>query len=132
MNMHKLSLTILAAAVACCAVVAQADTITHPNASGGGSTTINMDFVTVGNAGNGTDDTGYGAVSYNYRIGTYEVTAAQWAAVRAAAPAVGNAGYSGWTGSQPTAGTSWYEAARFCNWLTTGNVVHPTKAYLVS
>jgi sulfatase modifying factor 1 len=26
-----------------------------------------------------------------------------------------------WSGSQPTAGTSWHEAARFCNWLTTGD-----------
>ncbi|MGD0901238.1 MAG: SUMF1/EgtB/PvdO family nonheme iron enzyme, partial [Thermoguttaceae bacterium] len=57
---------------------------------------------------------------YAYRIGTYDVTAAQWATVLAAAPAVGNAGI--WSNSQPTAGTSWYEAARFCNWLTTGDV----------
>jgi hypothetical protein len=85
-------------------IVAQAVTITHPNASGDGSTTINMDFVTVGNAGNTADDTRYGAVGYNYQIGTYEVTADQWAAVLAAAPSVGNIGY--WTGSQPTAGTS--------------------------
>ncbi|MGD0653087.1 MAG: SUMF1/EgtB/PvdO family nonheme iron enzyme [Thermoguttaceae bacterium] len=101
-------------------IVAQADTITHPNASGVGSTTINMDFVNVDNAGNTADDTTCGAVGYNYRIGTYEVTAEQWAAVLAAAPGVGNAGY--WSGSQPTAGTSWYEAAKFCNWLTTGDV----------
>jgi len=101
-------------------LMAQADTITHLNASGGGSTTINMDFVNVGNAGNTADDTTYGAVGYNYRIGTYEVTADQWAAVLAAAPGVGNAGY--WSGSQPTADTSWYEAAKFCNWLTTGDV----------
>lgn len=93
--------------------VAHADVITH------GGTTINMDFVNVGNAGNAADDTGYGAVGYNYRIGKYEVTAAVWAAVIAKDPNVGNAG--SWSGSQPTAGTSWYEAARFCNWLTTGN-----------
>jgi formylglycine-generating enzyme required for sulfatase activity len=93
---------------------AQADTITH------GGTTINMDFVPVGNAGNTADYTGCGAVGYNFRIGKYEVTAAQWAAVRAAAPGVGNGGK--WSGSQPTGGTSWYEAAKFCNWLTTGDV----------
>jgi len=96
--------------------MAQADAITH------GGTTINMDFVTVGNAGNtgevqsqGT----FGAVAYEYDIGKYEVTADQWAAVIAADSAVGNAG--DWTGSQPTAGTSWNEAAKFCNWLTTGS-----------
>ncbi len=92
---------------------AKADVIVH------GGTTINMDFVSVGNAGNTADDTGYGAVGYNYRIGKFEVTAADWAAVRAADPNVGDAG--NWSGSQPTGGTSWYEAARFCNWLTTGN-----------
>jgi formylglycine-generating enzyme required for sulfatase activity len=32
----------------------------------------------VGNAGNGADDTGYGAVSYAYNIGKYEVTAGQY------------------------------------------------------
>ena len=93
--------------------VAQADVITH------GGTTINMDFVNVGNAGNAADTTGYGAVGYNYRIGKYEVTAEQWAAVIAKDPNVGNAG--NWSGLQPTAGTSWYEAAKFCNWLTTGS-----------
>jgi sulfatase modifying factor 1 len=95
---------------------AQADMITH------GGTTINMDFVTVGNAGNAADahGAGYGAVGYNYRIGKYEVTAEQWAKVLAADSKVGNPG--SWSGKQPTAGTSWYEAAQFCNWLTTGDV----------
>ena len=130
-KLHKLSSMVLVGVVAVFAVVAQAvqtDTITHPNASGIGSTTINMDFVTVGDAGNAPDTevmttdgtTGYGAVGYDYRIGTYEVTAAQWAAVRAAAPTVGNSG--SYSGSQPTAKTTWYEAAKFCNWLTTGDV----------
>ena len=104
---------LLAAAVVASAVAAQAATITH------GSTTINMNFVTVGNAGNTADSTGYGAVGYNYSIGTYDVTAAQWAAVIAADPNVGTAGY--WSGSQPVADVSWNEAAMFCNWLTTGN-----------
>jgi formylglycine-generating enzyme len=93
-----------------------AETITH------GGTTINMDFVTVGDAGNAADTTGNpnpcGSVGYAYNIGKYEVTADQWAAVIAADANVGNAGY--WSGSQPTAGTSWHEAAKFCNWLTTG------------
>lgn len=95
---------------------AQADTITITH----GSTTINMAFVPVGNAGNTADPlTGYGAVGYNYSIGTYDVTADQWAAVIAADSNVGTAGY--WSGSQPVAEVSWNEAAMFCNWLTTGN-----------
>ena len=65
--------------------------------------------------------TGYGSVGYAYRIGTYDVTAAQWAAVYAADPNVGSTQY--WSGSQPAAGMSWNQAAMFCNWLTTGNAL---------
>ena len=39
--------------------------------------------------------------------------------MRAADSNVGNAG--AWSGSKPTANSSWYEAAKFANWLTTGN-----------
>ncbi|MGA2797864.1 MAG: SUMF1/EgtB/PvdO family nonheme iron enzyme, partial [Thermoguttaceae bacterium] len=96
---------------------AAADTLTH------GTTTVTMDFVTIGNPGNAGDTTALpnpcGAVAYTYYIGKYEVTADQWAAVRAADHNVGNGGM--WSGSQPTADTSWYEAAKFCNWLTTGS-----------
>ena len=51
---------------------------------------IDIDFVTIGNAGNAADTggtPGCGAVSYNYRIGKYEVTNAQWNAFTAAAGA---------------------------------------------
>ena len=41
---------------------------------------ITVDMVTVGNAGNLADTTGYGAVNYAYQIGKYEVTAAQYTA----------------------------------------------------
>jgi len=37
-----------------------------------------IDTVPVGNAGNGADTTGYGAVAYAYKMGTYEVTAGQY------------------------------------------------------
>ena len=36
---------------------------------------ITIDMVTVGNPGNAADTIGYGAVSYGYQIGTYEITA---------------------------------------------------------
>jgi len=104
---------------------------------------INIDFVTIGNAGNtgdtrtGTDPWvnnplanpyGCGAVSYDYRIGKYEVTNAQWNTFTTAAGVpTGNpsnaydqsASYTG--AQQPTNGISWYEAAQFCNYLTSGN-----------
>jgi len=106
-------LCVLAAwAVLALGTAAQA-AITH------GTTTINMDFVNVGYAGNTADDSGYGAVAYKYQIGKYEVTAAQWAAVQTADPNVGNAGY--WSDSEPTGGISWHEAAKLSNWLTTGH-----------
>lgn len=97
----------------------QADSITH------GGTTINMDFVDIGYAGNAGDTTNTvnglnpGSVDYNYRFGQYEVTAAQWASVIAADPNVGNGG--GNSGSYPSSYPNWYEAAKFCNWLTSGS-----------
>ena len=39
-----------------------------------------IDLVPVGDAGNDPDDTTYGSVGYNYQIGKYEVTAAQYTA----------------------------------------------------
>ncbi|MEY3895678.1 MAG: hypothetical protein RLZZ214_1197, partial [Verrucomicrobiota bacterium] len=41
--------------------------------------TVVIDYVPVGNAGNAADTTGYGAVSYAYQMGKYEVTNAQYA-----------------------------------------------------
>ena len=95
---------------------------------------IDIDFVTIGNAGNAghyslnADPYGCGAVSYNYRIGKYEITNAQWNTFTAAAGApTGNptsaydksAVYTG--AQQPTNMVSWYEAAQFSNYLTSGN-----------
>jgi len=85
---------------------------------------INMDFVNIGNAGNAGDTRdeanpyGCGAVGYGYRIGKYEVTAAQWQTINTAA---GIGGSGDWSGNQPVAAISWYEAAQFCNYLTSGN-----------
>jgi formylglycine-generating enzyme required for sulfatase activity/predicted small secreted protein len=97
---------------------------------------IGMDFVTIGHAGNpadqimyddGTTGPGYGAVSYNYRIGKYEVTNAQWNTFTAAAgaPTGNDGGYNysaAFTGAQqPTNNVSWYETLQFCNYLTSGD-----------
>ena len=80
---------------------------------------INIDFVTIGNADNPADTTtGCGAVGYNYRIGKYEVTNAQWNAFGAATGSWTNdAGVS----QQPINEINWYQAAVFCNYLTSGN-----------
>ena len=96
---------------------------------------IGMDFVTIGNVGNPADTqvmstdgtTGYGAIGYDYRIGKYEVTNAQWNAFTSAAgaPTGNDGGYSYsayYTGNQqPTNCISWYEGLQFCNYLTSGD-----------
>lgn len=87
---------------------AQADTF------GSGSNTFTIDFVNIGNAGNVADTNGYGSVPYEYRVSTYEIT--QDAITKAA---VANVTADAWTGSQPAANISWYEAAAFVNWLNT-------------
>ena len=125
--------------LATCAVVqiASADTF------GTGANQFSIDFVTIGNAGNPGDaraeasPTGCGAVGYEYRIGQYEVTNAQWNTFTLAAGSpIGNPSnaydeIAYWTGTQqPTNEVSWYEAAQFCNYLTSGD--KSQGAYLFS
>ncbi|MDO8301861.1 MAG: SUMF1/EgtB/PvdO family nonheme iron enzyme [Sedimentisphaerales bacterium] len=93
-----------------------------------GSNQFTIDFVNIDNAGNAPDDNGRGGVGYAYRIGKYEVTNAQWEAfIATAGTPTGNPSYaynlvSYFTGDQqPTNRLSWYEAAQFCNYLTSGN-----------
>ena len=100
---------------------AEAITIAH------GGDSVDIDFVDINYNGTAAEDAGdtavagYGVVTYDYSIGKFEVTADQWAAVIAADSVVGNAG--NWSGSQPTASSSWYEAAKFANWLTSGDAL---------
>ena len=111
------------------------------------SAAITIDTVVVGDAGNGNDLTGFGGVSYDYHIGTYEVTNSQYTAFLNAvaatdphslySPGMGmsslfggitRAGSSGsYTysvksgfGDKPVNYVSFWDAARFANWLTTG------------
>jgi hypothetical protein len=90
---------------------AQADTF------GTSGNEFTIDFVNIGNTGNAADTTGYGAVPYEYRVGTYEIT--QDAITNATASGMVNVTAGPWTGSQPAANISWYEAAAFVNWLNT-------------
>ncbi|MFM8718825.1 MAG: SUMF1/EgtB/PvdO family nonheme iron enzyme [Chthoniobacterales bacterium] len=90
---------------------AQADTF------GSGSNEFTINFVNIGNAGNAADTTSYGAVPYQYRVGTYEITPD--AITKATASGMANVTAGAWTGNQPAANISWYEAAAFVNWLNT-------------
>jgi sulfatase modifying factor 1 len=108
------------------------------------SASVTIDWVTVGNAGNAPDPlTGFGAVAYEYKIGKYEVTNAQYGAFLNAAaqtdsyglynPSMSGYGISrsGSSGSytysvttalanRPVEYVSWFDAARFANWLANG------------
>ena len=106
-------------ATALLAATAHADTITH------GTTTINMEFVTVGDPGNDPDTTGYGSVDYTYKIGKYEVSCNQWDAAVAADPydlLERHSGFGPWSGDQPITYITGGRMALFCNWLTSGHI----------
>jgi formylglycine-generating enzyme required for sulfatase activity len=90
---------------------AQADTF------GTSGNEFTIDFVNIGNAGNSADTTTFGAVPYAYRMGTYEIT--QDAINKATTSGMANVTAGAWTGNQPAANISWYEAAAFVNWLST-------------
>jgi len=111
---------------------------------------VTIDWVTVGNLGNTNDTTGYGAVGYSYQIGKYEVTIGQYTdflnAVAAADPyslyntnmgtnlntaGISRSGTSGGysysvinnggpSGNRPITYVSWFDAARFANWMQNG------------
>ena len=123
--------------VACISTVVRADSF------GSGANQFTIDFVTIGNPGNGADiraeanPYGCGSVDYTYRIGKYEVINAQWdafisgAGVPSGNPshAYGLAAY--FEGANvPTNNVSWYAAAQFCNYLTSGD--KSKGAYLFS
>ena len=100
----------------------------------------------VGNVDNAADSSGYGAVAYSYAIGTYEVTTNQYTAFLNAVAAtdtfslydteMGSSQYGGITRSgsagsysyavkngfenKPVNYVSFWDAARFANWLNNG------------
>ena len=92
---------------------AQADTF------GTSGNEFTIDFVGIGNTGNAADTTSFGAVPYEYRVGTYEIT--QDAITKATASGMSNVTAGAWSGNQPAATISWYEAAAFVNFLNTSS-----------
>jgi len=86
---------------------------------GSGGNTFSIDFTSIGNAGNAADTTGYGAVGYTYSIGTYDISVNQLNT--ATANGVAGLGNGYWSGDQPAANLSWYQAAAFVNFLNTSS-----------
>ena len=85
----------------------------------------NAAMVTIGNAGNTADSTGYGDVAYTYQISATEVTIAEAQAATGAFD--GNENY--WNTGGRTVGTaapasyvSLSEAMKYCNFITSGNI----------
>ena len=107
---------------------------------------ITIDLVQVGNPGNAADTTTYGAVSYAYAIATTEVNLFQYTAFLNAVAAtdthslyntdmgtnaeivgITQTGSSGnyiyavmGTGARPVTYVTWFDAARFANWVANG------------
>ena len=102
---------------------------------GGGDSAFTMDFVTIGNPNNAADTTGYpnpvGSVSYKYNIGRYEVCrdiiekANLGGALGITMYDMANNGGNGLY--KPATGISWFEAAKFVNYLNT--ISGSTAAY---
>jgi formylglycine-generating enzyme required for sulfatase activity len=115
-------------------------------------------FVTVGNAGNPNDTTGYGGVNYQYQIGKYCVTNSDYEdfldavaatdsyglyGVNMGSDARGGITRSGSSGSytystranmcaKPVNFVSWFDAARYCNWLHNNYGSTETGAYTLN
>jgi formylglycine-generating enzyme required for sulfatase activity len=113
---------------------------------------VKIETVSIKDKGNRSDSTGYGRVDANYSIGKYEVTVGQYSAflnaVAASDPyrlynkglmtgalnggitrsgADGSYSYSPVSGTEnfPITGVSWFDAARFANWLANGQPSGP-------
>ena len=94
---------------------------------GSGANAFTMDFVTIGNPNNAADTTGSpnpaGSVAYTYNLGKYEVSRDQINKANAAGSlgiTLGNmTSYGGNGVNRPATGISWYNAAKYVNWLNT-------------
>ncbi len=86
---------------------------------GSGANSFEIEFVTIGSPGNppDADPNPAGAVPYEYRIGKYEISEQ----MIDKANALGGLGITKDTRGpdKPATSVSWYEAARFVNWLNT-------------
>lgn len=84
---------------------------------GSGTNSFALEFTSIGDSGNAADTGGYGAVLYDFRMSTSEVSED----VLQRAVNSGLTGVTGgaWSGEQPAAFVDWFEAAAFINFLNT-------------
>jgi len=94
---------------------------------GSGANQFTMDFVTIGHPGNPADTTGVpnpvGAVSYVFKMAVHEVSRDMILKANEAGDlGITLFGFHSLTaGDLPASGISWFEAARFVNWLNTSS-----------
>jgi formylglycine-generating enzyme required for sulfatase activity len=94
---------------------------------GSGANAFTMEFVTIGNPGNAADTTGSpnpaGSVAYTYNLAKYEVSRDQITKANSAGSlgiTLAEMGSYGGNGLlKPATGVSWYEAAKYVNYLNT-------------
>ena len=121
--MRKLLCSAVALASLC--DISSAQTITET--FGTGANTFSMDFVAIGNPDNAADTTGSpnpaGSVGYTYNLGKYEVSRDMITKANSEGNlriSLGDLTIYGGNGvNRPATGVSWYEAAKFVNYLNT-------------
>jgi formylglycine-generating enzyme required for sulfatase activity len=94
---------------------------------GTGANAFSIDFVQIGNPGNVADTSAdinpVGSVSYTYNIGKYEISREMIEKVNSevnlSLTMSNMTGYGGNGANKPATGISWYEAAKFVNYLNT-------------
>jgi len=97
----------------------------HADIFGSGANAFNINFVTVGNAGNGNDagaggglySSPFGGVSYTFQMGVTEV-AQDWI-TKATNLGMTNVTAGTFSANRPATSLTWYEMAGFVNWLNT-------------
>lgn len=91
----------------------------HADTFGSGTSSFEIEFVTIGQPGNPPDDpvNPAGAVDYAYRMGKYEVSEQ----MIDKANALGGLGITKDTRGpdKPATSVTWFEAAKYVNWLNT-------------
>jgi len=108
----------------------KAQTITET--FGSGANQFEIDFVEIGNPGNDADTTGApspgGRVEYVYNIGKYEISRDIINKANASFGLAISLGdmtlYGGNGANRPATGISWFEAAKFVNYLNTSKNYH--------
>ena len=88
---------------------------------GAGVAMADIPFVAIGGAGNGADTTGYGAVGYDFQISKTEIPISEFQKSGLGGGDYWNVGGQTVGTNAPASRVSWNQAARYCNWLTSGD-----------